>query len=218
VAHTLEVVGETEELVVNLQGLDCTTFLENTVAFTRLIKRGEFTFDDYLRELEYIRYRKGVKIDYTSRLHYFSEWLVDHQYRGTVTLPKVTQGKFTYEKPLNFMSTNRDKYAQLASDQLHSGIQQVEKNMEGKVFDWIPKEEVKNYEKAIETGDLLAITTSVKGLDVVHVGFAIHENGRLHLLHASSTNKKVEVTKTPLSDYLLNGSKIQTGLLVARLR
>ncbi|MEO9662251.1 MAG: N-acetylmuramoyl-L-alanine amidase-like domain-containing protein, partial [Maribacter dokdonensis] len=33
VAKTLE-IGDTETLVVNLQGLDCTTFVENVLAFS----------------------------------------------------------------------------------------------------------------------------------------------------------------------------------------
>lgn len=43
VAHTLE-VGDTEQLVINLTGLDCTTFLENTLVFSRLNKRRENYF------------------------------------------------------------------------------------------------------------------------------------------------------------------------------
>ena len=37
VAKTLE-IGEIESLVVNLQGLDCTTFVENVLAFGLLLK------------------------------------------------------------------------------------------------------------------------------------------------------------------------------------
>ena len=35
----------------------------------------------------------------------------------------------------------------------------------------------------IRNGDILALTTSKEGLDVVHVGFAYWVEGKLHLLH-----------------------------------
>lgn len=50
VAKTLE-IGEVETLVVNLQGLDCTTYVENVLAFSRMLKKQETSFDDYTKKL-----------------------------------------------------------------------------------------------------------------------------------------------------------------------
>ena len=36
-------------------------------------------------------------------------------------------------------------------------------------------------------GDIIAITTKMPGLDIAHVGIAEYKEGKLHLLHASST-------------------------------
>ena len=47
---TLEKDGD-EQLVINLTGFDCTTFLENCLAFARCIKQNKTTFDDYQKEL-----------------------------------------------------------------------------------------------------------------------------------------------------------------------
>src|SRR5512146_1957361 len=44
VAHTLEVPGP-EHLVVNLQGLDCTTFVENVLALSRTVKLKQTGFE-----------------------------------------------------------------------------------------------------------------------------------------------------------------------------
>ncbi len=71
---SLEKDGD-EQLVINLTGLDCTTFLENSLALARCIKKGTTSFEDYLEELQFIRYRDGVIDGYTSRLHYFSDWI-----------------------------------------------------------------------------------------------------------------------------------------------
>jgi hypothetical protein len=81
---------------------------------------------------------------------------------------------------------------------------------------FVPKEKIQSLEHQIETGDLIAITTPLKNLDIVHVGFAVRQNGRVHLMHASSVSKKVEISTLPLSDYLL-GNKSQSGIMVSRL-
>ena len=67
----------------------------------------------------------------------------------------------------------------------------------------------------IQTGDIIALTSAIKGLDITHTGFAIRkEDGRIHLLHASSKGK-VEISELPLADYL-QGIKHNTGIIVAR--
>lgn len=53
-------------------------------------------------------------------------------------------------------------------------------------------------------------------LDRVPVGFAIAKNGRIHRLHASSKNMKVEISEIPLSEYL-KANKSQSGIMVGRL-
>ena len=68
----------------------------------------------------------------------------------------------------------------------------------------------------IKDGDILAITTNIKGLDVVHVGFAFWKSGKLHLLHASSIAKKVIEDPQSLYDYSKN-KKAHTGVRAMRV-
>ena len=77
-AGTLE-SGEKEQLVIHLTGFDCYTLLESTLAFARMIKTGKTSFKDYEKEITLLRYREGKITDYTSRLHYFSDWIYDSQ-------------------------------------------------------------------------------------------------------------------------------------------
>src|SRR5690606_26809894 len=49
VGFAIEKDGD-EQLVIDLTGLDCTTFLENALVFGRLIKKGNTSFDDYMSE------------------------------------------------------------------------------------------------------------------------------------------------------------------------
>ena len=65
----------------------------------------------------------------------------------------------------------------------------------------------------IRNGDIIAITTNIKGLDVVHTGFACWMDGKLHLLHASSVMKKVILDPQSLFDYSKN-KKAHTGVRV----
>ena len=72
-------------------------------------------------------------------------------------------------------------------------------------------------ESKIQSGDLIALTTSDKGLDIGHVGLAIKmDNGRIHFLHAPLVGSKVQITESPLSDYAKKIKK-HTGIIVLRV-
>lgn len=216
VEKTLE-VGVDEALVINLAGLDCTTFLETVVTLARITKMGRFTFEDYEKELEFLRYRDGVRTDYPSRLHYFSEWIYDNEQKGILTdITKDIGGKVYANNP-SFMSSNPKFYAQLSNEAYIDQIKIAEAGIAKRSYYYLPKETVKCHEARIKPGDLIAITISMDNLDISHVGIAVEKNGRIHLLHASSTSKQVEISEKPLSDYLLS-HKSQSGIMVCRLR
>lgn len=215
VEKTLELPGE-ERLVINLTGLDCTTFLETVIALSRITQKGNLSFGDYERELEFIRYQNGTKKDYSSRIHYFSDWIFQSQEKGILTDITSQIGGVDYPNHPSFMSENPQFYAQLANPKFLEKIKEDEKAIQARKYHFIPKEAIENQEKFIQSGDLIAITTTIKNLDIVHVGFAVEQNGRIHLLHASSASKKVEISLSPLSDYL-KANKSQSGVLVSRL-
>lgn len=215
VAKTLELKGD-EKLVVNLSGLDCTTFLENVVVLSRLAKKQQLSFEAFQKELEYVRYRDGKQGDYPTRLHYFTDWIHENQQKGIIKDITAEIGGKPYVKTLNFMSTNRDSYQQLADDGFVKEIQLVENELGKRSYHYIPKADIQRLESGIQSGDLIAITTSIKGLDIVHVGFAFRKNGRIHLFHASTSSNEVEISEKPLSDYIAT-KKIQSGIMVCRL-
>ena len=82
VAHTLE--GETEQLTINIDELDCTTFVETLYALTRTTLSNRTSWRDYANNLESVRYRNGVIGDYSSRLHYISEWIINNSSRDNL--------------------------------------------------------------------------------------------------------------------------------------
>lgn len=214
-AKTLE-KGNEEQLVIYLDGLDCTTFLENVVVFSRLVKRDSLTFEEFQNELRQLRYRDGEMESYASRLHYFTEWIHNNTQKGIVRDVTAEVGGIPYPKQINFMSTHRSAYAQLSNDGYYAEIQQVEAALNQQDRCYIPKDSLRIHEENIQGGDLIAITTSIDGLDVSHTGIAVWKNGRLHLMHASTGSNEVEISKLPLAEYLA-GNRRQTGIIVSRL-
>ena len=194
VAGTLD-GNEEEELVVLVDSLDCTTFVETVLAFCIADKRGERDYEGFKKALTQIRYRDGILNGYTSRLHYFSDWIRNNEQMGFV---KECTSETACSQPkelwLDFMTTHVDSYLPMKKDpELVLEMAAHEKNWQGIVVSYIPKEKLNlsPEELKIKDGDVLAMVTNIKGLDIVHVGFAFWKDNQLHLLHASSSAKKV---------------------------
>lgn len=217
VAKTLE-VGETESLVINLQGLDCTTYVENVLAFGSMLRKGEKDLNAFARTLEKIRYKDGKLKGYPSRLHYFSEWIANNQRKGLVKDITVDLGGKALTKDINFMSTHRDLYPFLSDEDNYLQIKASERYLNDRPLYVLAKDKIEASEHLLRSGDIIALATSINGLDVTHTGFAIRmDNGRIHLLHASSANEEVEISELPLAEYLKN-IRHNTGIMVARPR
>jgi hypothetical protein len=215
VEKTLELPGD-EQLVINLMGLDCTTYLETVVTLARLGKMGIYSFEEYEKQLAFLRYIDGQQGEYPTRLHYFSDWIVDNAEKGLLKDVTAEIGGVLYVNQPSFMSSNPKFYAQLSNPAYVDELKKREKIIGARTYHYIPKEKIASLEQGIQAGDLIAITASMANLDVVHVGFAVKKNGRIHLMHASSVSKMVEISEKPLADYLAP-NKSQSGIIVARL-
>lgn len=215
-AHSLEKDGD-EQLVINLFGLDCTTFVENVLALSRCVKEKQTSFEDYSEELQFIRYRDGIINGYPSRLHYFSDWIYNNVSKDIVEDITEQIGGTAIQFKLNFMSTHPESYKQLNENpDLIPQIKIQEEEISSRIYYYIPKDEVELKEKFINEGDIIAITTTVEGLDIGHLGIAVKmDDERIHLLHAPTVNSKVHITKEPLSDYLMK-YKRHSGVIVLK--
>jgi len=216
-AHTLEKDGD-EQLVIDLTGLDCTTFLENVLVFARCIKKREITFNDYINELEFIRYRNGVIDQYPSRLHYFTDWIYDNEKKGVVKDITKEIGGEELKLNLNFMSSHPEYYRQLKDNpDFVCAIKEQEKEINKREHYFIPQNNISAIDDKIENGDLLAFTSSIKGLDVNHVGIAIRmDDGKIHVLHAPMPGTKVQISELNLSVYV-NKLEKDTGIIVIKV-
>lgn len=206
-----------EQLVINFTGLDCTTFLENSLVLARCIKKGEISFEDYMKELQFIRYRNGAIDQYPSRLHYFSDWIFDNVKKEIVKDITKEIGGEKVKFNVNFMSTHPESYKQLKKNPAFIPvIEKQEKEISCREYYFVPKEVLKLKEGLINNGDLIAITTTIVGLDIGHVGIAVKmDDGRIHLLHAPSPETKVHITELTLEDYLMK-YKRHSGVIVLR--
>jgi len=220
VAHTLE-KNKQERLVIDLHRLDCTTFVENVVAIYLCYANGKKSFDDFCTYLRQIRYRDG-KVAYTSRLHYFSQWIEHHSKDSIVAEIQSPTPPFnkTGEINISYMSRNHTKYPMLANkSQLIKQIISFEKQINGKKYKYIPKEGISNTEllrRTIRDGDIIAIVTDKSGLDVSHIGFAVWHNDGLHLLNASMIHGKVIEEPMTLRRYMAKQPS-RTGIRVIRI-
>ena len=218
VAGTLD-GNEEEQLVVRIDALDCTTFVETVLAFSIADKREERDFEGFKKALTDVRYRDGILNGYTSRLHYFSDWIRNNEKMGFV---KECTSETACSQPkelwLDFMTTHVDSYLPMKKNpELVKEMATHEKNWQGTVVSYIPKEKLNlsSDELKIKDGDVLAMVTNIKGLDIVHVGFAFWKEGKLHLLHASSSAKKV--IEDPQTQYESSGkTKAHIGLRAIR--
>lgn len=205
VAHTLELFPDDEHLVINTRELDCTTFVEMCVALRLCIARGKKTFSDYLRQLRMLRYRNGELNGYTSRLHYFSDWIIDNTRMGFVEEVQTDQPPFTAVQTLHptYMSQHPDAYVSLARHpEWVPEIRRQEEALTGLQYHYIPKTKTGRHRllrQYIHDGDILAMTTDKLGLEIAHLGFAVWRKDGLHLLNASSVHKCV--IEEPLTFY-----------------
>ena len=222
VAHTLE-VNDSEQLVVNTRQLDCTTLVETVVALTMCVQQEKRSFDDYMAMLKRLRYRDGICTDYTSRLHYFSDWINDKVKMNLVWDIQGPNPPFTAVQKLriDYMSQHPDAYKALqAHPEFIPVIREQEKALTGKSYRYIPKTEVKNtalLRQTVKNGDIIAITCNKTGLDIAHLGFAVWRKDGLHLLNASLLHKKVVEEPMTLYQYLQKHSSF-TGIRVIRIK
>ena len=215
VAKTLDKTKE-EKLVINLHQLDCTTFAENCLALARTVKSGHPEVKQFCSELEQIRYRGGKMDGYASRLHYFSEWILDNEKRQIVQSMASKMGGTEIPIKLNYMSTHPKEYPQLVNDpEATALIKTIEDKVSSQKFFYIPSGQFESIEGQVKDGDIVTLTTSIPGIDVSHVGILLKKDGRVYLLHASSSIMKVVVSSESFAQYLAK-SKKTTGVMIAR--
>ena len=213
----------TEPLTLHLDRFDCVSLVESCLAVARVARADEPAVDRsaelwnaFAAEMERMRYRGGEREGYTSRLHYFSEWLSDNARRGLVQDLGRELGGVSDDRPLRFMSSNPDAYAALSNPEVYEEIVEMEIALDDLTRWVVPTGDIAGIEDQLQTGDILAFATSIEGLDVTHAAFAYRdEEGVLRVLHAPLSGGVVEITGSTVPEYVA-AIRRSTGILVAR--
>ncbi len=204
-----------ETLICRLDGFDCVTFVETTLALARGIKAQDYSVASFKNHIQDQRYRGGRLDGYCSRLHYFSEWIMDNEERGNVRNISEEVGGERLAKKIDFMTANREKYPRFAKDEAtFECVREMEARLEGFDFYYLPQNSIRSAYDELQAGDIVATATSVGGLDVTHSGLVYDDGeGGKGFLHASPTGG-VKVSPD-LQDYI-KSNKSQIGIVVVR--
>ena len=220
VAHTLE--GDEELLTINIDELDCTTFIESLYALARTTMNGRYSWRDYAANLENLRYRNGEMGDYSTRMHYISDWILNNSMRGNLkeVTPDLPHADYMI-KTIDFMTTHKNSYHSLKnnSDMVEKikGCEMALRNhrMPYLKKSWLGDKAVK---AALRDGDFVGLVTKIEGLDISHLGI-IHKDdkGEIYLLDASMSGGKVMLEQKNLRDHLSGSKSTCLGIRVFRI-
>ena len=207
----------TEPLTLSLTRFDCVTLVESCLAVARAAAgEGAPSWERFAREIERMRYRGGERRGYSSRLHYFSEWIADGEKRGIVRSLGAELGGVEDLRPLRFMTEHRDRYPALADEGVFRKIEAIERGLDAHPRRLVPTARIPEVAGRIESGDVLAFATAVPGLDVSHAAFAYRGgDGMLRVLHAPLSGGVVEIARATLPEYVA-AIRRSTGIMIAR--
>jgi hypothetical protein len=207
-SFTLEIDDHIEAPSVDFLGMDCWTFYEIALAFSRML----------LSIIELDRYRGGhCNGLYTSRLHFLEDWIYDNQRRGLVKNMTVSLGGVPMRgRYLNEMS----KYWRSSRYLRHNPnlvpvIRNMEETVASRPIYHIPRDRVAAIEPKIRSGDIICITGRGPEGYTEHVGIAYRDGvGVLHFMHASKDEHQVMID-VALHQYVYRYHKF-AGIMVVR--
>jgi hypothetical protein len=177
--------AEPELLTLSLQKFDCVLFVESVLAIARAGEdRSEAGF---ISRMQTQRYRGGVIDGYCSRLHYFSDWIGDNQQRGLVEDLTPSLGGVAFKPRLDFMSQHWQKYPRLVENRNNRDcVERMETTLASQPRTYLPTTSIAKHYDQLQSGDIVAIATSVQGLDVTHTGLVYRtKSGDVGIIHAA---------------------------------
>ena len=178
--------------------------------------KDEEVFADIVQKL---RYRDGKIDGYASRMHYMTEWAQNAIKAGILEDVTAANSNQTMQVQTGYMTSHPKQYRHLANNaQNVQQMRAIEQRINGTTVHYLPKASVTNNGfDWIHDGDIIMFTTNEPGLDIAHMGLAFKIGGKLTLMHASSADKKVEVSKVTIAKMLEDHPK-WTGIRVLRVK
>ncbi len=222
VNYTLEIDDRIESPSVNLTGMDCWTYYENSLAFARMLryKPGPYKPQDLLHMIEVERYRNGTCTGgYLSRMHHLEEVFHDNQRRGLAeNITRRIPGSVKIQREIREMTVQWKAYRYLKSNPALIGpMGAIEAQVSRLPVHHVPKQNVRGIEKYLQDGDICAITSNSTFGYTSHVGLILRVKDRAYFCHATSDRDKGRMTviDRPIADYV-NGSSKHAGIIICR--
>ncbi|HXG31322.1 MAG TPA: N-acetylmuramoyl-L-alanine amidase-like domain-containing protein [Thermodesulfobacteriota bacterium] len=185
-----------EVLVINLEGMDCFTYIDYVEAI-RLSR----SFTEFKENLKRVRYR-SAKVTFQNRNHFFTDWR-EFNREKVVDVTEWVGGEKTRTV---HRVLNRRKDGTL----FLPGIPPKKREI-----NYIPSNALdENVIGRLKTGDYAGIYSDTDGLDVSHTGIVIKKGNGVYLRHASSREENRRVVDEDLRDYMRD----KPGLIVLRPR
>ena len=186
--------GTPEVFTIDLQGMDCFTYVDYVEALSL-----SDSFPEFEENLKKIRYKDGV-VAFQNRNHFFSDWPVNNSDK----VKDVTQAVGGDKTMSASKSLNQKKDGGL----FLPGIP-----VKNRTIYYIPSPEIDGEVIAnLQTGDYAGIFTEIDGLDVSHTGIIVKKGNTAYLRNASSRKSNMKVVDQNLIEYMQN----KPGLVVYR--
>nr|WP_260765293.1 DUF1460 domain-containing protein [Mycobacterium sp. SMC-4] len=172
-----------EQLVVELERVDCFTYADYVEALKRADDR-----ETFLAGLTDVRYTNGV-VAFDNRRHFFTDWAAADPAVATDVTGSVSDDAVRTSKQLNRKDTG--------------GVYLPGLPVVAREVSFIPSDQVDGgVISRLRTGDYLGAYALDGGLDVTHVGLFVDSPTGPVFRHASSLPSEMAVVDTPLADYL----------------
>ena len=183
-AHTLVgSQGVAEQLVIDLERVDCFTLAD----YVEALKRAE-TRDQFIDALTAVRYQDGL-VGFASRRHFFTDWSAGSPPIATDVTADVSADAVTVTKNLN----RRDD----------GGTYLPGLPVTRREVTYIPADRVDGGVLArLRPGDYVGAYAEDGGLDVTHVGMFLTGPDGPVLRNASSLSRDQQVVDSPFLDYV----------------
>jgi Protein of unknown function (DUF1460) len=207
---------EPETLQLSLKRFDCVLFVEAMLGLTRTMRSDDPAAGQFVAQMQAQRYRDGQVDGYCSRLHYFSDWILENQRQGRVQDLGEELDGVPLNRSLNFMSQNWQKYPQLVANPANRAcIQSMEQHLGTVNLRYIPTDRINGIKAQLQSGDIIAVVTRTPGLDVTHTGLVYRNgNGDVGMIHAAP--RVGVIVSSDLQRYVGRLGPSAIGILVAR--
>ncbi len=187
-------INHPEERVINLEGMDCFTYIDYVEAMQL-----SSSYPMFVDNIQRIRYQSG-EVDFRNRNHFFTDWAV-YNSDNIVDVTKEVGGQRT-RTVKKFLNKKKDGTPDLP------GIPVKERTVH-----YIPSQSIDDTVIGrLKTGDYIGIYTHTDGLDVSHTGILVRKGDKVYLRHASSRKDNRRVVDEELLAYMLD----KPGLVVLR--